>query len=74
MTTPTSDIDESAPRIESRNELVEWMEQGCTPRTDWKIGTEHEKFGFIRDGLRPLPYDGEVSIRAMLEGLSEKFG
>ncbi|QYJ00449.1 glutamate--cysteine ligase [Thalassovita mediterranea] len=74
MTTPTSDIDENAPRIESKSELVEWMEQGCAPKSDWRIGTEHEKFGFIRDGLKPLPYDGDVSIRAMLEGLADKFG
>lgn len=74
MTTPTSDIDENAPRIESKSELVEWMEQGCAPKPDWRIGTEHEKFGFIRDGLKPLPYDGDVSIRAMLEGLADKFG
>jgi glutamate--cysteine ligase len=74
MTTPTSDIDENAPRIESKSELVEWIEHGCTPATDWKIGTEHEKFGFIQDGLRPLPYDGEVSIRAMLDGLADRFG
>ncbi|MGB3624427.1 MAG: glutamate--cysteine ligase [Henriciella sp.] len=74
MTTPTSDIDESAPRIESKSEMVEWIEAGCTPKADWKIGTEHEKFGFIRDGLRPLPYDGDVSIKAMLEGLRDRFG
>ena len=74
MTTPTSDIDESAPRIESKAEMVEWMEAGCTPKADWKIGTEHEKFGFIRDGLRPLPYEGDVSVRAMLEGLRDQFG
>lgn len=73
MTTPTSDIDESAPRIESRAEMVEWIEQGATPKADWKIGTEHEKFGFIRDGLRPLPYEGEASIRSMLEGLRDRF-
>ena len=74
MTTPTSDIDENAPRIASKSELVEWIEQGSAPKADWRVGTEHEKFGFIRDGLKPLPYDGDVSIRAMLEGLSDKFG
>ncbi|MEE2878557.1 MAG: glutamate-cysteine ligase family protein, partial [Pseudomonadota bacterium] len=73
MTTPTSDIDETAPRIESKSEMVEWMEGGCTPKSDWKIGTEHEKFGFIREGLKPLPYDGDVSVRAMLVGLRDRF-
>lgn len=74
MTTPTSDIDESAPRIQSKSEMVEWFEQGSTPKADWKIGTEHEKFGFIRKGLKPLPYDGDVSVKAMLEGLRDRFG
>ncbi len=74
MTTPTDDIDETAPRIESKTELVEWFEAGCTPPEDWRIGTEHEKFGFIRDGLTPLPYEGQASVRAMLEGLRDKFG
>lgn len=73
MTTPTSDIDETAPRIESKAQMVEWFEAGCTPKADWKIGTEHEKFGFIKDGLRPLPYDGDVSIRVILEGLRDRF-
>ncbi|PKP81926.1 MAG: glutamate--cysteine ligase, partial [Alphaproteobacteria bacterium HGW-Alphaproteobacteria-2] len=47
---------------------------GCKPRADWRIGTEHEKFGFCRDTLKPLPYDGPRSIRAMLEGLRDRFG
>ncbi|MEL6860425.1 MAG: glutamate--cysteine ligase [Pseudomonadota bacterium] len=74
MTTPTKDIDESAPRLSGKTELVEWFEAGAKPKTDWRIGTEHEKFGFTWDGLRPLPYDGEASIKAMLEGLRDKFG
>ena len=74
MTTPTKDIDESAPRIKGKSELVEWFEAGNKPKADWRIGTEHEKFGFLKDGLRPLPYDGDASVRAMLEGLRDKFG
>ena len=74
MTTPTKDIDESAPRIKDKAELVEWFEAGNKPKTDWRIGTEHEKFGFIIDGLKPLPYDGNASVRAILEGLRDSFG
>ena len=66
MTTPTSDIDEASPRISGKHELVEYLEGGSKPRSDWAIGTEHEKFGFIWDGLRPLPYEGPASILAML--------
>ena len=73
MTTPTKDIDESAPRIENKAELVAWFEVGNKPKADWRIGTEHEKFGFIKEGLRPLPYEGDASVRVMLEGLRDKF-
>ena len=74
MTTPTADIDESAPRITDKSEFVEYLESGNKPKDDWRIGTEHEKFGFIRDGLRPLPYDGEASVRTVLERLSTEYG
>jgi len=74
MTTPTADIDESAPRISGRQELVEWFEAGAKPEADWRIGTEHEKFGFLQEGLRPLPYDGPASVRAVLEGLHAQCG
>ena len=74
MTTPTKDIDESAPRISGIPELVEWFEVGNKPKTDWRIGTEHEKFGFTWSDLKPLPYEGASSIRAMLEGLRDQFG
>jgi glutamate--cysteine ligase len=50
------------------------MESGCKPKSDWRIGTEHEKFGYCKDTLKPLPYDGPRSIRAMLEGLRDRFG
>jgi glutamate--cysteine ligase len=74
MTTPTQDIANDAPRIQSKTELVEWMEAGCKPAAEWRIGTEHEKFGFVKDGLRPLHYGGEVGVRAVLEGLRDQFG
>lgn len=74
MTTPTKDIDETAPRISGKRELVEWFEAGNKPKADWRIGTEHEKFGFTWNDLKPLPYDGKASIKAMLEGLRDQFG
>ena len=32
--------------LENANALKDWMEAGCKPVEDWRIGTEHEKFGF----------------------------
>ncbi len=74
MTTPTRDIDEAAPRIGSKRELVERLEGGSKPKTQWRIGTEHEKFGFIEKTLQPLPYEGPASIRQLLEGMTKQFG
>jgi glutamate--cysteine ligase len=61
------------PTIESRNELVAYLEAGNKPMADWRIGTEHEKFGFYRQGHAPVPYDGERGIRALLEGMKQRF-
>ncbi len=60
--------------IESFDQLAAYMEQGCKPKADFRIGTEHEKFGFLTDSLAPLPYDGPRSIRTLLEGLRDRFG
>ncbi len=60
--------------IEDHAQLAEYLADGCKPREDWRIGTEHEKFGYCRDTLLPLPYAGPRSIRAMLEGLRDRFG
>lgn len=56
-----------------RDQLVTYMETGCKPRADWRIGTEHEKFAFDLETLRPLPYEGEKGIAALLEGF-RRFG
>ncbi len=60
--------------IEHPNQLAEYLESGCKPVEAWRIGTEHEKFGYCKDTLKPLPYDGPCSIKAMLEGLRDTFG
>jgi glutamate--cysteine ligase len=60
--------------IESRDELVAWFEAGAKPAGDWRIGTEHEKFPFRREGLAPVPYLGEGGIEALLTGLKDRLG
>ncbi|GGE39559.1 glutamate--cysteine ligase [Marinicauda pacifica] len=60
---------EGAP-IEHKSQLVEAIAAGEKPREAWRIGTEHEKFGFTLDGHNPLPYESDgPSVRKMLEGL-----
>ncbi len=60
--------------IEDISQLAEYLAEGCKPKQDWRIGTEHEKFGYCHDTLNPLPYDGPRSIKAVLEGLRDRFG
>jgi glutamate--cysteine ligase len=59
--------------IENRRQLVEYFAAGNKPAANWRMGTEHEKFGFHAATLKPLAYDGPDGIRAMLEGLT-RFG
>ncbi|WP_289042713.1 glutamate--cysteine ligase [uncultured Aliiroseovarius sp.] len=59
--------------ITDQDQLAQYLSDGCKPRDTWKIGTEHEKFGYCQDTLNPLPYEGPRSILAMLEGLRDRF-
>ncbi|EKE43719.1 glutamate--cysteine ligase [Oceaniovalibus guishaninsula JLT2003] len=60
--------------IEHHWQLADYMASGCKPKADWRIGTEHEKFGYCRDTLKPLPYHGPRSVEAVLTGLRDRFG
>ena len=60
--------------IESYDQLVETLSKGCKPKEAWRIGTEHEKFGYCQDTHKPLPYEGERSIFAVLSGLRDRYG
>ena len=57
--------------IEDKQQLIDYIASGSKPRDQWSIGTEHEKFGFCVDSLRPVPYEGERSIRAILTAMRE---
>ncbi|MGZ8390160.1 MAG: glutamate--cysteine ligase [Rhodoplanes sp.] len=60
--------------LESRDELVAWFAAGVKPRERFRIGTEHEKFGFTVGRHEPLPYEGNRGIRALLEGMKMLLG
>ena len=60
--------------ITDKDQLVAWIASGAKPTDEWRIGTEHEKFLFHRDGLRPVAYDGDHGIEAMLHGLCKAIG
>src|SRR5262250_1010742 len=60
--------------IETRDALVAWFAEGCKPKSQYRIGTEHEKFAFTIKGHRPVPYEGRRSIRSLLEGMQHLLG
>src|SRR5690606_7192632 len=66
--------DPFSPPIESRADLIEAMERGCRPAVQWRIGTEHEKHVFHTNPLRPVAYEGENGIRALLAGIEKETG
>ncbi|MCC7108608.1 MAG: hypothetical protein IT382_04930, partial [Deltaproteobacteria bacterium] len=44
------------------DELVEYFRSAEKPRARFRVGTEHEKFGFLRADHRPLPFEGPQGI------------
>ena len=62
--------DTDATPATSVRQLAEHIAAGCKPKSEYRIGTEHEKFGFRHSGQRPPPYEPN-GIRAVLEGMAE---
>ena len=60
--------------IENESQLAAQLASGSKPRDAWRIGTEHEKLGFYKDGHSPVPYGGAKGIRALLEGMQALLG
>ena len=60
--------------IESRDELIAHFEAGCKPKSEWRIGTEHEKFPFHTADFSPVPYEGSSGIQALLMEMVKRFG
>jgi glutamate--cysteine ligase len=64
--------------ITSVRQLAEYLAAGCKPRDSFRIGTEHEKFGFRLPDLTAPPYlpaDGHPgAIRDLLQSLARSGG
>jgi glutamate--cysteine ligase len=64
---------QSSDRPLTFEQLAASFAEGCKPKSQFKVGAEHEKFGFRADRLPP-PYDGPDGILALMQGLQSKFG
>src|SRR5580658_1186347 len=60
--------------LQRRDDLVAWIAHGVKAKSQFHIGTEHEKFVFTLEGHRPVPYEGQRGIRALLEGMELLLG
>ena len=60
--------------LQSRDELVAWLEAGVKPPSEFRIGTEHEKTPFTLQGHDPVAYEGARGIGALLEGMKLLLG
>jgi len=67
-------FDKFTPPIESVDELTGFLEAGSKLKSEWRIGTEHEKFGFFKHTLAPIPYEGSHGIKVLLESMAKEFG
>jgi glutamate--cysteine ligase len=65
--------DSAGEPIESKSQLIDDLMSGCTPRNEWRIGTEHEKFAFRLSDQKRLPYEGPDGIGEILSRLT-RFG
>ncbi|MDF7775156.1 glutamate--cysteine ligase [Sphingomonas sp. AOB5] len=64
----------NSPVIEDRAQLIAYFARGEKPKERWRIGTEHEKFVYWKDGSYRAPsYEERGGIHALLIGLT-KYG
>ena len=66
--------EENAPLIESRDVLLEVMAVGGKPKSEWRVGTEHEKHVYRKAPLSPVPYAGDDGVHALLKGIEGRTG
>jgi len=52
------------------HQLLEYFENAGKPRSEFRIGTEHEKFGILRSTRSPLPYEGPNGIEAIFNEIA----
>ena len=60
--------------VTSVEDLTAHLATGEKPASQFRIGTEHEKFGFYTEDLSPVPYEGERGIGKLLERMQALSG
>jgi glutamate--cysteine ligase len=60
--------------IRGIDDLLQPFHTSLKPRSQWRVGTEAEKFGLLAESLSPLPFEGPRSVQRVLALLSERHG
>jgi glutamate--cysteine ligase len=60
--------------IEKKNELEAYFHDAGKPRERWRVGTEYEKVGIVRESGKAIPYFGKRGVEFILRELVERFG
>lgn len=60
--------------IEDPSQLVDYFRASEKPPEEFRVGTEHEKIALYAGDLKPVPYEGDRGIRALLEAVQEEHG
>jgi glutamate--cysteine ligase len=58
----------------SLEDITAWFAGGAKSAADWRVGAEHEKFGFYHRDHATIPYAGRDGIQALMQGLTDRFG
>ena len=69
-----SDSLETVTPILDKSDFVQWLASKETPKQEWRIGTEHEKFLFHKGSFRPVAYEGQSGIGQLLNNLAARHG
>jgi glutamate--cysteine ligase len=56
------------------DDLFAPFHESLKPESQWRVGTEAEKFGVLEDTYAPLPYSGPRSVRSVLDALVAQYG
>jgi glutamate--cysteine ligase len=67
---PTA-VDDPGEPVRHADDLVRIFSSAEKPRSAFRVGTEHEKFGFVGANHAPLPFDGAIGIEAILLALAK---
>lgn len=59
--------------VQGVDDLLEPFQTACKPESEFRVGTEAEKFGWLTRAATPLPFQGETSVQSILQRL-QQFG